>query len=667
MKNFFITIGVILGLNAAIVFSQAYTWMPLGSGVNIGTNDTTYAVTSFNGKLVYGGRFSAAGGVNANNIAAYDPVTNQWSALGSGINGQVKALIVYNGNLYAGGEFTNPGSNIARWNGSTWQNLLQGTDGEVNAFAVISGELAVGGNFDHAGGNNARNIASWNGFSWGTYGNGFPNGGERVYALTVFNGNLVAGGRFEINSIEDINVARWSGSNWIAFNNNKFEDDVQALKVFNNELYVGGKFTIVGNINGTKYLTKWNGTAWTSVGGGLDDGDVEAFEIYKNTLVVGGNFRETGTGLYVDRIAVWTGSSWQRMITGMNDRVMALHTVNSSDTILYSAGEFTSAGGKWSNFSAKWGSFSTITISGNVKHEGSGSPVSGGKVKAVRYDVVTREVIVIDSAAITVTGNYTLTKVPRNDPDVRILAFPDDEDALADSSFVPTYFPNVLLWSDAQVINTTANQININIIVKNRIFSDNPPAYGISGSVFLNILPPPVGSTYVPYWKNSFIYIEQNGAIVTFTQSNELRQYSIGGLAPGNYNIRVMRLGYEYETRQVVIGSQNLTENFTLDTLNVIGITNISSNVPDDYLLKQNYPNPFNPVTNIEFSVPKASLVKISVYNILGKEIGILANENFQPGVYRIDFNASNLPSGVYFYRLQAESYSETKKMILVK
>lgn len=658
---------VILGLNAAIAFSQAYTWMLLGSGINNGTNDTTYAVTSFNGELIYGGSFTTAGGVTVNNVAAYNPVTNQWRALGNGINGEVKTLAVYNNELYAGGEFTLPGNNIAKWNGSTWSALGSGTDGEVLAFTLYGGALAIGGDFENAGGVPVSNIAFWNG-SWGTYGTGLSGSGDRVSALTVYAGNLVAGGRFSIGVAN--NVAKWNGSSWSSFNNNTFDDRVQALRVFNSELFVGGRFSSVLGVGSSKYIVKWNGSAWVSVGGGLDDGDVEALEVYKNTLIVAGNFRETGTNLYVDRIAQWTGTEWKRMLTGMDDRVIGLHTVNETDTILYAAGEFTSAGGKWCNFAAKWGIFTTSTVSGLVRHEGSLDTVRGGKVKAVRFDVVTREVIVLDSSVIAANGTYLLQRVPKNDVEIRVIAFPDDEDnMLVDTSFVPTYYPSQLIWMQADVITPINNLTNINIVVKNRNTSDNPPAnaFGISGSVFLNILPPPVGSTSVPYWKNSLIYIEQNGSFVTYTQSNEQQQYSIGGLNAGNYTMRVMRLGYEVEVRQVTISSQNLVENFYLDTQNVIGITNINSNVPKEYFLKQNYPNPFNPVTNIEFSVPEAGFVKLAVYNILGEEVSVLVNENLKTGSFRVDFNASSLPSGVYFYRLQAPEFTETRKMILVK
>jgi hypothetical protein len=86
-----------------------------------------------------------------------------------------------------------------------------------------------------------------------------------------------------------------------------------------------------------------------------------------------------------------------------------------------------------------------------------------------------------------------------------------------------------------------------------------------------------------------------------------------------------------------------------------------------DYFLFQNYPNPFNPVTKIKFSIPRSEVVQINVYDVLGKEIKTLLNEYKQAGTYEIEFDATSLPSGVYFYRMISGNYSETKKMILLR
>ena len=97
-------------------------------------------------------------------------------------------------------------------------------------------------------------------------------------------------------------------------------------------------------------------------------------------------------------------------------------------------------------------------------------------------------------------------------------------------------------------------------------------------------------------------------------------------------------------------------------------ITNIrDEKIPHQYKLEQNYPNPFNPKTTISYSIPTNSIATIKVYDVLGKEIKILLNERKSPGDYSITFNADNLPSGVYFYRMQAGSFISTKKFVLLK
>jgi len=89
--------------------------------------------------------------------------------------------------------------------------------------------------------------------------------------------------------------------------------------------------------------------------------------------------------------------------------------------------------------------------------------------------------------------------------------------------------------------------------------------------------------------------------------------------------------------------------------------------IPNEYILLQNYPNPFNPSTTIRYSIPKESFVTIKVYDIIGREITTIVNERKPAGNYSFNFNASNFSSGVYFYRMQAGGFTETKKFILIK
>ena len=87
----------------------------------------------------------------------------------------------------------------------------------------------------------------------------------------------------------------------------------------------------------------------------------------------------------------------------------------------------------------------------------------------------------------------------------------------------------------------------------------------------------------------------------------------------------------------------------------------------DKFILGQNYPNPFNPSTTIKYSIPKQSYVTLKVYDILGREVQTLFNEEKPAGNYQVEFDAAELPSGVYFYRIKAGSFSQVRKMLLIK
>jgi hypothetical protein len=99
----------------------------------------------------------------------------------------------------------------------------------------------------------------------------------------------------------------------------------------------------------------------------------------------------------------------------------------------------------------------------------------------------------------------------------------------------------------------------------------------------------------------------------------------------------------------------------------VIGIEQISSEVPAKFSLGQNYPNPFNPATTIKFNVAKSDFITIRMYDILGREVQTLVNQQMQPGSYKVDFDASMLSSGVYFYRIESKYFTDVKKMMLIK
>ncbi len=102
-------------------------------------------------------------------------------------------------------------------------------------------------------------------------------------------------------------------------------------------------------------------------------------------------------------------------------------------------------------------------------------------------------------------------------------------------------------------------------------------------------------------------------------------------------------------------------------TLDPVSVEQINSAIPQDFALEQNYPNPFNPTTTIKYSIPEVSYVELIVFDILGKEVATLVNEEKPAGNYSVDLYATKFASGIYFYKLQAGTFFQTKKMILIK
>ncbi|MBM4157875.1 MAG: T9SS type A sorting domain-containing protein, partial [Ignavibacteria bacterium] len=113
--------------------------------------------------------------------------------------------------------------------------------------------------------------------------------------------------------------------------------------------------------------------------------------------------------------------------------------------------------------------------------------------------------------------------------------------------------------------------------------------------------------------------------------------------------------------------SRTYRANLKITIGNPSNVTNNNNEIPTTYSLSQNYPNPFNPVTKINFALPKQGFVSLKVYDILGREVVLLVNEIKNAGNYIVDFDASNLSSGVYYYRLESNDFVDIKKMILIK
>ncbi|HQJ46926.1 MAG TPA: T9SS type A sorting domain-containing protein, partial [Ignavibacteriaceae bacterium] len=122
--------------------------------------------------------------------------------------------------------------------------------------------------------------------------------------------------------------------------------------------------------------------------------------------------------------------------------------------------------------------------------------------------------------------------------------------------------------------------------------------------------------------------------------------------------------GYLYFSHSYYKLVPRINDDFVNYTVDVDDQNNL---VPGSFVVNQNYPNPFNPSTVISYSIPNEAFVTVKIYNVLGQEVATLLNDVQSAGVHKIDFNASILSSGVYFYSVKADNYTDVKKMILMK
>lgn len=292
-------------------------------------------------------------------------------------------------------------------------------------------------------------------------------------------------------------------------------------------------------------------------------------------------------------------------------------------------------------------SYSQYPVSGHVYYSDDFTPVTNGYVNA--YDANSHALLA--TTPINPGGEYSFNQLPSIQIDV--IGFPNVEPEM-DGAFVPTYFPNKLDFLTATQILPTEPLYNVDIYAK-RISSGgigNPNTSTISGVVTLKN----------DFLKDAIIYAQQGEDMRGFAITDARGSFKIKNLPLGDYVLVVHRIGCTNSQINVTLTPEGLKNiNFVLDIAKKATLNKIN------FKLNQNYPNPFNPKTNISFIIPNDGQVNISVYNMNGQMVKELVNGFKTAGEYKIEFDGTNLASGVYFYTLKNGNFTDTKKLILVK
>ena len=345
-------------------------------------------------RIVVTGNFTLAGDLPVRGVAALDPVTDQWSALGD-LGGPAFALAVLpNGVLVAGGVFSPaallqvwtgtswtaavsqpPGqslttlavgpsghlfvvttigfsSTVYRFNGISWQALGTATAPTIGPASVraltfaANGDLLIGGSFQVIGGVPVANVARWDGSSWSTLGAGV--GGTVNDLLVTAGGDLVAGGLFSVpSSSVSTNVARWDGLSWQALGTgtqsvlSAYAGVFALAELANGDLVAGGQFEGAGGVPAFK-VARWNGSAWSAMGGGIEQfgptGEPSTVFALESTatgeVFAAGNFA-TVSGRDGLGLARWNGVAWRpARATGIGSAASAVHRTAAGEVFL---------------------------------------------------------------------------------------------------------------------------------------------------------------------------------------------------------------------------------------------------------------------------------------------------------------------------------------------
>ncbi len=592
-----------------------------------------------------------------------------WFGVNSGLyNQNVNSLVLVGSNIFAG---TTGGVFITSDNGASWYYSSYGlTDQNVNSMIVL-------GNGIFAGTTQGVFKSIDNGNSWSSANFGLIN--QNVNILFI-NGNTIWAGTSYSSGAESIYKSTDYGSSW--FSSGLSNLSVYSFALFSSNIYAG--------TNSGIYRTSDNGASWSSELGDTKM-QIKSFYVSGSNLIAGtpeAIFLTTNGGTVWDavgynRVYVWSldASGPNFWATGYQHYVY-LSTNNGDSWIprindLYPAfryPEITSSGGN---------TYVTF-INNNLTRTGVYKTTNDGLNWQEIVNLSNRDIISIAAATDTMiflgfyykNGEYGIYRLS--------------------SLYYPWGLYNEGVW-DIAIKDTNVFAATTNGIYRSTNGGFNWVNTGISGSK-LAVYGESVYSVATDYSSGRGIYR---------TTDNGASWYSIGlndkpimGLAVYENKViaGVYGEGFYITTddgtnwyprnegldsipdniSDIVIKNGVVFSSFDAASIwkrNLSDITEIKENpveIPTIFSLSQNYPNPFNPTTTIKYSVPKiinnqSSIVNLKIYDILGREIATLVNEEKTPGMYEVEFNAKSLSSGIYFYKLAVGSFTATKKLILLK
>ncbi len=663
-------------------------------------------------------------------ISALNGTVDVWNANIPGLNNFIFTIQIRNSKVYISGDFTSIGgasrNSVAALDFSTgaatsWNPNLNAI---VHDFLFVNDKIYLGGNFTSVGGQNRNHLAvvdSTNGtlLSWN------PNLNESVFALGIANTNIIAGGYFQLAKQQPRNYVAAFNTNTgelLSWNPNP-NGYVYSMVYYDSKIYLGGEFTNVGGI-GRNYLAAVDAITGNAVSFNPNpDNAVNSLAISGSTLYAGGIFSkiDVTSRNYISSFDLFTGNltNWNPGQNTIYDQNSGIAVIALGDTSVYAGGFFTQIGDSSRNNIAEIWIASGKATSWNPNADNSVATIfvdnfsiyAGGYFSNIG-DSSRNNIASLDK----ITGKATSWN-PNPNNGVRAIA------SSGSYLYVGGYFDNIAGQTRngiASFDKTTGNlsDWNLNLLsqystgsvntisldnVNKKIFIggyfstvDNNIRYNIAGvtnpddplpvelsSFSANVLTNGIELNWQTATEvNNYGFEVEKKAPLNLPQGETYGDWMTLGFVPGNGNsnspkeysyvdedIKNQLNGkYYYRLKQIdTDGSYSYSETIEIDWTNGVTEVNDDNNLPKEFSLSQNYPNPFNPNTVISYQLPVNSKVVLKVYDVIGKEVATLVNNEQEAGNHTAQFNGKGMSSGMYFYKLEAENFVQVKKMILLK
>ena len=591
-----------------------------------------------------------------------------WNKVSFGLSNLViNCLALSDTNLFAG---TENGVFLSPTNGNYWMPVSDDlTNKSIRSLTVNQKDI-------YAGTDKGLFVSTDNGTSWASTG----LKGEAVNAFAVIDTFFFAG-----TDTNGIFRSTDNGLNWEKISNIDMDRNITTLAVYGTELYAGTS-------NGL-YRTPTNGDYWIPINTGLNNKYI--YELYSNGTDL---FACTYAGVYR---STNNGANWSEVNEGLKTTVITCLTTSGeilyagSRSCIYRSNDY---GENW--IPIGWGWVNAIAVSGTKIYGGHIGHLLCSPDSGVNWDFVSLEEVsnprngnwifslAVKDSYVYAGGTYGgVFRIRHNGPGSYTIFSTGQPDtivyslAVSDTNLLAGTANGVYFSSDDGVNWIPINNGLTNLDVKALAVKDTNIFAGTGGGgVFLSTNNgnswTPVNNglsglaldvlsfafnrdnLFVGTWRGGVYLSTNNGT--SWTSVNTGMMSADYGAVSTVHSLAVVGSNLYAGTRGAGVWQRPLSEMIT-------ATDEIPGSLPPKYSLWQNYPNPFNPATKITYSLPRLSKVEIRIYDILGKKVRTLVNEEKPAGTYEINWQAANLPSGVYFYQLIAGTYVQTKKMILLK